>query len=69
MCFALFIAVGSFVAIPERVAAFLPDVFATPLVRSGSVALVFVVMFYWLWWVRRRGTPAPSSRVVSVSSL
>ena len=54
MCFALFIAVGSFIAIPERVAALLPDVFATPIVRGLAVALVFIAMFYWLWRIRGR---------------
>jgi uncharacterized membrane protein len=54
MCFALFIAVGSFIAIPERVAALLPDVFATPFMRGLAVASVFVAMFYWLWRVRGR---------------
>jgi uncharacterized membrane protein len=54
MCFALFIAVGSFIAIPERVAALLPDVFATPVMRGLAVGLVFFAMFYWLWRVRTR---------------
>jgi uncharacterized membrane protein len=54
MCFALFIAVGSFIAIPERVAALLPDVFATPIMRGLAVALVFIAMFYWLWRIRGR---------------
>jgi hypothetical protein len=54
MCFALFIAVGSFIAIPERVAALLPDVFATPVMRGFAVGLVFFAMFYWLWRIRGR---------------
>jgi uncharacterized membrane protein len=54
MCFALFIAVGSFIAIPERVAALLPDVFATPVLRGFAVGLVFFAMFYWLWRLRGR---------------
>ena len=58
MCFALFIAVGSFIAVPERVAALLPDVFATAIVRGLAVALVFIAMFYWLWRVRGREFPA-----------
>jgi uncharacterized membrane protein len=52
MCFALFIAVGSFIAIPERVAALLPDIFATPVMRGLAVGLVFYAMFYWLWRIR-----------------
>lgn len=55
MCFALFIAVGSFVAIPERVAKILPDVFAAGPMRPLPVVLVFAAMFYWLWRVRVRG--------------
>jgi hypothetical protein len=65
MCFALFVAAGSFFSIRARVAAVLPDVFATPLLRALPVALIFVAMFYWLWRVRGRrtfvwgdGTPA-----------
>lgn len=54
MCFALFIAVGSFIAIPDRVAALLPDVFATPMMRGAAVGLVFFAMFYWLWRIRGR---------------
>jgi uncharacterized membrane protein len=54
MCLALFIAVGSFVAIPERVAALLPDIFATPVLRGLAVGLVFFAMFYWLWRIRSR---------------
>ena len=54
MCFALFIAVGSFVAVPERVAKLLPDVFATAVMRALPVVLVFAAMFYWLWRVRSR---------------
>jgi hypothetical protein len=54
MGFALFIAVGSFIAIPERVAALLPDVFATPVIRGFAMGLVFFAMFYWLWRIRGR---------------
>jgi uncharacterized membrane protein len=52
MCFALFIAVGSFVAVPERVAKILPDLLATPPMRAVPLVLVFVVLFYWLWRIR-----------------
>jgi hypothetical protein len=52
MCFALFIAAGSFFSIRERVAKVLPEPFTTPLMRALPVALVFVAMFYWLWRVR-----------------
>ena len=54
MCFALFIAAGSFFSIRERVAKILPDPFTTPAMRALPVALVFVAMFYWLWRVRFR---------------
>jgi uncharacterized membrane protein len=52
MCFALFIAAGSFFSIRERVAKVLPQPFTTPAMRALPVALVFVAMFYWLWRVR-----------------
>jgi uncharacterized membrane protein len=56
MCFALFIAAGSFFSIRARVAKVLPDPFTTPLMRALPVVLVFVAMFYWLWRVRGRRT-------------
>jgi uncharacterized membrane protein len=54
MCFALFIAAGSFFSIRARVAKILPEPFTTPVVRALPVALVFAAMFYWLWRVRAR---------------
>lgn len=54
MCFALFIAAGSFFSIRARVAKVLPAPFTTPAMRALPVALVFVAMFYWLWRVRSR---------------
>ncbi len=54
MCFALFIAAGSFFSIRARVATILPEPFTTPLVRALPIVLVFVAMFYWLWRVRGR---------------
>jgi hypothetical protein len=54
MCFALFIAAGSFFSIRERVAKILPESFTTPAMRALPVALVFAAMFYWLWRVRIR---------------
>ncbi len=54
MCFALFIAAGSFFSIRERVAKILPEPFTTPMMRALPVALVFAAMFYWLWRVRTR---------------
>jgi uncharacterized membrane protein len=56
MCFALFIAAGSFFSIRERVAKILPEPFTTPLMRALPVMLIFVAMFYWLWRVRVRRT-------------
>jgi uncharacterized membrane protein (DUF4010 family) len=52
MCFALFIAAGSFFSIRERVAKILPYPFTTPAMRALPIALVFTAMFYWLWRVR-----------------
>jgi hypothetical protein len=62
MCFALFIAAGSFFSIRSRVARILPEPFLSVPMRMLPVALVFVAMFYWLWRVRSRvslrGQPA-----------
>ncbi len=54
MCLALFIAVGSFFSIRERVAKILPEPFTTGPMRALPILLVFGAMFYWLWRVRRR---------------
>ncbi len=54
MCFALFIAAGSFFSIEARVAKLLPEPFTTPAMRVLPIALIFIAMFYWLWRVRRR---------------
>jgi uncharacterized membrane protein len=54
MCFALFIAAGSFFSIRARVAKILPERLTTAPMRALPVALVFVAMFYWLWRVRSR---------------
>ena len=59
MCFALFIAAGSFFSIRERVAKILPDPFATGPMRALPIALLFGTMFYWLWRLRRRRAPVP----------
>jgi uncharacterized membrane protein len=54
MCFALFIAAGSFFSIRARVARVLPAPFTTPAMRALPVVLVFAAMFYWLWRIRGR---------------
>jgi Predicted membrane protein (DUF2306) len=56
MCFALFVAVGSFFSIRERVATILPEPFTTGPMRALPILLVFGAMFYWLWRVRGRRT-------------
>jgi len=62
MCFALFIAAGSFFSIRERVAKILPTPFTTAPMRALPIVLVFSAMFYWLWRVRaRRASPAGTS--------
>ena len=62
MCFALFIAAGSFFSIRERVARILPEPFTTGPMRLLPILLVFGAMFYWLWKVRRpRSWPRPAS--------
>ena len=58
MCFALFIAAGSFFSIEERVAKVLPEPFTSGPVRALPILLLFGTMFYWLWRVRgRRALP------------
>jgi uncharacterized membrane protein len=56
MCFALFIAAGSFFSIRERVAKILPEPFTTGPMRALPILLLFGAMFYWLWRVRARRT-------------
>jgi hypothetical protein len=59
MCFALFIAAGSFFSIRERVATILPEPFTTGPMRALPFVLLFGAMFYWLWRLRgRRALPA-----------
>jgi uncharacterized membrane protein len=52
MCFALFIAAGSFFSIRERVAKILPEPFTTAPMRALPILLVFGAMFYWWWRIR-----------------
>ncbi len=54
MCFALFIAAGSFFSIRERVAKILPEPFTTGPMRALPILLLFGAMFYWLWRLRGR---------------
>ncbi len=54
MCFALFIAAGSFFSIRQRVAKILPEPLTTVPMRMLPILLIFGAMFYWLWRVRRR---------------
>src|SRR3954463_2099869 len=57
MCFALFIASGSFFSIRARVARVLPELFLSGPMRALPVLLVFVAMFYWMWRLRGRANP------------
>jgi hypothetical protein len=52
MCFALFIAAGSFFSIRARVAKLLPEPLTTAPMRALPVLLIFAAMFFWLWRVR-----------------
>ena len=61
MCFALFIAAGSFFSVRQRVAKVLPEPLTTAPMRFLPIVLLFVAMFYWLWRVRGR-RPLPSPR-------
>lgn len=54
MCFALFIAAGSFFSLRERVAQILPEPFTTGPMRALPIVLLCGAMFYWLWRVRGR---------------
>jgi hypothetical protein len=54
MCFALFIAAGSFFSIERRVAKIFPEPFTTGPMRALPIVLLFGAMFYWLWRVRGR---------------
>src|SRR5438045_4379064 len=54
MCFALFIAAGSFFSVRARVAKILPEPFTTAPMRALPIVLLFGAMFYWLWRVRGR---------------
>jgi uncharacterized membrane protein len=56
MCFALFIAAGSFFSLRERVAQILPEPFTSGPMRALPIVLLFGAMFYWLWRVRSRRT-------------
>jgi hypothetical protein len=58
MCFALFIAAGSFFSIRQRVAKILPDPFTTGPMRALPCRGLLGAMFYWLWRVRARGRVA-----------
>ena len=61
MCFALFIAAGSFFSVRERVAKLLPEPFMTAPMRALPILLLFGAMFYWLWRLRGR-RPLPALR-------
>ena len=54
MCFALFIAAGSFFSVRARVAKILPEAFTSAPMRALPILLLFGAMFYWLWRVRSR---------------
>lgn len=62
MCFALFIAAGSFFSIRERVARILPEPFTSGPMRALPILLLFGAMFYWLWRVRSRRVMAEVAR-------
>jgi len=56
MCFALFIAAGSFFSVRSRVAKILPEPLTTAPMRALPILLLFGAMSYWLWRVRDRRT-------------
>ena len=67
MCFALFIAAGSFFSIRARVAKILPEPFTSGPMRALPILLLFGAMFYWLWRVRGRRTVTALVRHDAVS--
>jgi uncharacterized membrane protein len=67
MCFALFIAAGSFFSIRQRVAKVLPAPFTTGPMRALPILLLFGAMFYWLWRVRGRFEPPLTSEATPAS--
>jgi len=69
MCFALFIAAGSFFSIRARVAKIIPEPFTTVPMRALLVLLLFGAIFYWLWRVRGRGSLPVLVRYDSVPSI
>lgn len=58
MCFALFIAAGSFFSIRSRVATILPEPFTTLPMRMIPIIFPFAAILYWIWRLRWR-RPAP----------
>jgi uncharacterized membrane protein len=64
MCFALFIAAGSFFSIRERVATVLPEPLTTLPLRVVPILLPFAAMAYFTWRLRRGsvGLPAGAPR-------
>jgi hypothetical protein len=52
MCFALFIAAGSFFSMRERVATILPEPFTSGPMRALPIVLLFGTVLYWRWRVR-----------------
>jgi uncharacterized membrane protein len=67
MCFALFIAAGSFFSMEARVAKVLPAPFTSGPMRALPILLLFGTMFYWLWRVRGRRTPPVRVRYDAIS--
>lgn len=68
MCFALFIAAGSFFSIRERVAKILPDPFTSGPMRALPILLLFGAMFYWIT-SSGRSESSQSTRPSSTSAV
>jgi uncharacterized membrane protein len=67
MCFALFIAAGSFFSVRERVEKVLPDAFASAPMRALPMLLLFGAMFF--FWRRVRVRQGSSSRWIASGSV
>ena len=59
MCFALFIAAGSFFSIRARVARVLPEPLLSTPARMLAIVLPLIAMIYWMWRVPAIKRKAP----------
>lgn len=68
MCFAFFIAAGSFFSIRARVAHVLPAPFLSTPARMFPIVLPFIVMLYWMWRVPAIRRKAPGATPLNTNA-